>query len=168
MRIVSNLICKLFCNSLIYDAWNFYIHTVFEPSTKKTSSLLFMLRKEEYLWFGKISTLGKEHPSFVNNRSLLPHQSWWSCNSQLTLCLSIFFHFCKAFSEDRVIGVIWCMMWCYARWCDDMMQRMMLMPKTHTHAETHNLCVPLETIKISLPLIFQLHRLFFGVSSAPP
>jgi hypothetical protein len=35
-----------------------------------------------------------------------------------------------------------------------MMQRMMLMPKTRTHAETHNLCVPLGTIKISLPLIF--------------
>jgi hypothetical protein len=32
----------------------------------------------------------------------------------------------------------------------------------------HNLCVPLGTIKISLPLNFQLHRLFFGVSSASP
>jgi hypothetical protein len=30
----------------------------------------------------------------------------------------------------------------------------MLMPKTHAHAETHNLCVPLGTIKISLPFIF--------------
>jgi hypothetical protein len=49
-----------------------------------------------------------------------------------------------------------------------MMQRMMLMPKTHTHTETHNLCVPLGTIKISLPLIFRLHHLFFGVSSASP
>jgi hypothetical protein len=47
-----------------------------------------------------------------------------------------------------------------------MMQRMMLVPKTHTHAETHNLRVPLGTIKISLPFIFRLHRLFFGVSSA--
>jgi hypothetical protein len=50
------------------------------------------------------------------------------------------------------------MMWCYARWCDDMMQRMMLMPKTHTHAETHNLCVPLGTINAAYfsapPLIF--------------
>jgi hypothetical protein len=49
-----------------------------------------------------------------------------------------------------------------------MMQRMMLMSKTHTHAETHDLCVPLGTIKISLPFIFRLHRLFFGVSSASP
>jgi hypothetical protein len=30
-------------------------------------------------------------------------------------------------------------MWCYAIWCDDMMQRMMLMPKTHTHTETQSL-----------------------------
>jgi hypothetical protein len=50
----------------------------------------------------------------------------------------------------------------------DMMQRMMLMPKTHTHIETHNLYIPLGTIKISLPFIFRLHRLFFGVSSASP
>jgi hypothetical protein len=32
----------------------------------------------------------------------------------------------------------------------------------------HNLCVPLGTIKICLPFIFRLHRLFFGVSSASP
>jgi hypothetical protein len=32
----------------------------------------------------------------------------------------------------------------------------------------HNLYVPLGTIKISLPFIFWLHRLFFGVSSASP
>jgi hypothetical protein len=30
-------------------------------------------------------------------------------------------------------------MWCYAIWYDDMMQRMMLMSKTHTHAETQSL-----------------------------
>ena len=52
--------------------------------------------------------------------------------------------FCKAFSEDRLHFqlmslVWWCMMWCYTIWCNDMMQRMMLMPKTHTHAETQSL-----------------------------
>jgi hypothetical protein len=31
----------------------FIVHTVFEPSAKKTPSLLFMLRKEEFLWFVK-------------------------------------------------------------------------------------------------------------------
>jgi hypothetical protein len=36
-----------------------------------------------------------------------------------------------------------------------MMQRMMLMPKTDALTETHNLCVPLGTIKISLPFIFR-------------
>jgi hypothetical protein len=30
-------------------------------------------------------------------------------------------------------------MWCYAIWYDDILQRMMLMPKTHTHAETQSL-----------------------------
>jgi hypothetical protein len=35
------------------------------------------------------------------------------------------------------------------------MRRMMLMSKTHAHVETHNLCVPLGTIKISLLFIFQ-------------
>jgi hypothetical protein len=48
-----------------------------------------------------------------------------------------------------------------------MMQRMMLMPKTHTHAETQSLR-PLRNDQISLPFIFRLHRLFFGVSSASP
>jgi hypothetical protein len=38
-----------------------------------------------------------------------------------------------------VIGVIWYMMRCYAIWCDDMMQRMMLMPKTHIPTETQSL-----------------------------
>jgi hypothetical protein len=36
----------------------------------------------------------------------------------------------------------------------------------HAHTETHDLCVPLGTIEISLSFIFRLHRLFFGVSSA--
>jgi hypothetical protein len=42
-----------------------------------------------------------------------------------------------------------------------MMQRMMLMPKTHTHAETQYLC-PLRNHQKSLCC------LFFGVSSASP
>jgi hypothetical protein len=38
----------------------------------------------------------------------------------------------------------------------------------HAHTGTHHLCVPLGTIEVSLPFIFWLHRLFFGVSSASP
>jgi hypothetical protein len=49
-----------------------------------------------------------------------------------------------------------------------MMQRMMLMPKTHTHAETQYLRSLRNHQKISLSFIFWLHRLFFGVSSASP
>jgi hypothetical protein len=64
-------------------------------------------------------------------------------------------------------------------WCD-MMYDMMLCDmmrwydaKNDANAEDsptlkHNLCVPLGTIKISLLLIFWLHRLFFSVSSASP
>jgi hypothetical protein len=38
----------------------------------------------------------------------------------------------------------------------------------NAHTETHNIYVPLGTIRISLPFIFRLHCLFFGVSSASP
>jgi hypothetical protein len=38
----------------------------------------------------------------------------------------------------------------------------------HAHTGTHHLCVPLGMIEVSLPFIFRLHRLFFGVSSASP
>jgi hypothetical protein len=48
---------------------------------------------------------------------------------------------------------------CYAKWCDDVMLcKMMFMPKTHTHT-------PIVEYTTSLPLIFRLHRLFFGVSA---
>jgi hypothetical protein len=50
-------------------------------------------------------------------------------------------------------------MLCYVKWRDDVMLcEMMFMPKTHTHA-------PIMEYTISLPLIFRLHRLFFGVSA---
>jgi hypothetical protein len=50
-------------------------------------------------------------------------------------------------------------MLCYAKWCDDVMLcKMMFMPKIHTHT-------PIVEYTISLPLIFRLHHLFFGVSA---
>jgi hypothetical protein len=39
---------------------------------------------------------------------------------------------------------------------------------SHSHTGTHNLFIPLGTTGISLPHIFWIHRLFFGVSSASP
>jgi hypothetical protein len=39
---------------------------------------------------------------------------------------------------------------------------------SHSHTGTHNLFIPLRTTGISLPFIFWLHCLFFGVSSASP
>jgi hypothetical protein len=50
-------------------------------------------------------------------------------------------------------------MLCYAKWCDDVMLcKMMFVPKTHIH-------IPIMEYTISLPFIFRLHRLFFGVSA---
>jgi hypothetical protein len=51
-------------------------------------------------------------------------------------------------------------MWCCAIWCDDMMQRMMLMPKTHTTLK-HNICVPLGTIKNLFVVYFSASPLIF-------
>jgi hypothetical protein len=39
---------------------------------------------------------------------------------------------------------------------------------THTYEATSELFIPLGIAEISLPFIFRLHRLFFGVSSASP
>jgi hypothetical protein len=45
----------------------FYIHTAFEPSAKKTPSLLFMLREEKsFMYHNNFHTsLDEEYPSFV-------------------------------------------------------------------------------------------------------
>jgi hypothetical protein len=48
-----------------------------------------------------------------------------------------------------------------------MMQRMMLMPKTHTHAETQSLC-PLRNDQNLFAIYFSASPLIFGVSSASP
>ncbi len=59
-------------------------------------------------------------------------------------------------SLSCAIDVIWCMMLCYAKWCDDVMLcEMIFAPKIYTHPHSW----------IFLPFIFRLHRLFFGVSA---
>jgi hypothetical protein len=40
--------------------------------------------------------------------------------------------------------------------------------QTHAYEATSKLPIPLGMTEISLPFIFWLHRLFFGVSSASP
>jgi hypothetical protein len=40
--------------------------------------------------------------------------------------------------------------------------------QTHTNEASSITFIPLGMIKVSLPFIFWLHRLFFGVSSASP
>jgi hypothetical protein len=51
-------------------------------------------------------------------------------------------------------------MWCYVIWCNDMLQRMMLMPKTHTHAETQSLC-PLRNDQNLFAVYFSASPLIF-------
>jgi hypothetical protein len=63
-----------------------------------------------------------------------------------------------------VIDAIWCMMWCYAKWCDDMMKNDEDAEDTHPHAhtETHKLCIPLgTTLEPSSPFIFRCSPFIF-------
>jgi hypothetical protein len=66
---------------------------------------------------------------------------------------------------DMVYDVMLCeMMW----WYDAKNDANAEDTHPHSHAETHNLCVPLGTIRICLPFIFRLHRLFFGCKFCIP
>ena len=85
---------------------------------------------------------------------------------QNLFCALAQFHFFEAFSEGQhyvpflchwcnmMYDVMLCKMmwWCYA------MRKWYFVPKTHTH-------IPILEYTISLPFIFRLHRLFFGVST---
>jgi hypothetical protein len=102
---------------------------------------------------------------FVNNRFFPPNQSWWSCISlKLILCLSTISLFRSILRRSTLYPLlvplmqhdVWCyvmqndvMMLCYAKW---------YLCRRHTH-------IPMVEYTISLPFIFQLHRLFFGVST---
>jgi hypothetical protein len=84
---------------------------------------------------------------------------------KLTSCLSTFLFWrsvCRrsASYSIRVIDAIWCMMWCYAKWCDDMMQNDENVEDTHPHAHTgtHKLCIPLGTTFELLHLLFRWYR----------
>jgi hypothetical protein len=62
-------------------------------------------------------------------------------------------------SPSCAIDAICCMMLCYAKWCDDVMLcENDTLWRRHTH-------IPTMEYTISLPFIFRLHRLFFGVSA---
>jgi hypothetical protein len=52
------------------------------------------------------------------------------------------------------------MMWCYAVWCNDMMQNMMLMPKTRTHTPTQSLR-PLKNDQCLFAVYFSASPLIF-------
>jgi hypothetical protein len=84
---------------------------------------------------------------------------------KLTLCPSTFSFWrsvCRRLASYsiRVIDVIWCMMWCYAKWCDDMMQNDEDAKDTYPHANTgtHKLCIPLWTTFELLRLLFRWYK----------
>jgi hypothetical protein len=132
---------------------------------RKSPFLLFMLRKE------RRSVVRKNKDIHASEREIpLLCADWRSCNSKLTSC-----NFDNIFRKSAPYSILVSLMQ-YDVWCDAMRNdvmiwcKMIMMPKTHIHTPTleHNLFVPLGTTGISLPFIFRLHRLFFGVSSASP
>jgi hypothetical protein len=110
--------------------------------------------------------------------------------SNLILCLSTFSFLWSILRRStlyliRVIDAIWCMMWCYAEWCDDMMQNDADAEGTYLHFHTrtqslHSLrndwnvfavyfsaspfifrcksCIPLGTSFELLRLLFQRYK----------
>jgi hypothetical protein len=82
------------------------------------------------------------------------------------------FHLIKVFPKICFVFILsvdarWCMMWCYAKWCDDMMQYDDALTPTHTPTLVHGrLCIPLGTSfesKLYIPLgtTFELFHLLF-------
>jgi hypothetical protein len=145
---------------------NLYIHTVFEPSALKHLPFFSCFVKKSLYALWKILQRCKNiNASSLIDFFLLPHQSWWSCiSSKLILCLSPISLFRSIFQRSTLYPLlvslmqhdVWCyvmrndvMMLCYAKWC---------FRRRHTH-------IPIVKYTISLPFIFQLHRLFFGVSA---
>jgi hypothetical protein len=144
--IVLNLVCKLFA-ILFFAMHETFIHIPFLSLRRKNtfpSFSCFVKKRIRASW---------KFPYFVKTFMLHRIIHAWKtrdpffCNIVdetillgLLLCLGIFlFH--KTFPEDglriRFVSLVrWCMMWCYAGWCDHMMQNMMLLPKTHTHTPT--------------------------------
>ena len=121
---------------------------------EKTHSLLFMLR-EEYPYF--VKTL-----CFVRNRSPLilelmklyffktyfvPWHNFFETISEDQHCIPFLCHWC-----NMMYDVMLC------EWCDDVMVCEWSFCRRYTH-------IPSVEHTISLPFIFRLHRLFFGVSA---
>ena len=121
---------------------------------EKTPSLLFMLR-EEYPYSVKILC-------FVSNRSPLilkliklyffktyfvPWHNFFETISEDQHCIPFLCHWC-----NMMYDVMLC------EWCDDVMVCEWSFCRRYTH-------IPSVEHTISLPFIFRLHRLFFGVSA---
>jgi hypothetical protein len=101
-------------------------------------------------------------PSFVTRLMKLYFPKLTSCLSTFSFLRSILRR--STSYSIRVIDAIWCMMWCYAKWCDDMMQNDEDAEDTHPHAhtETHKLYIPLgTTLEPSSPFIFRCSPFIF-------
>jgi hypothetical protein len=137
-----------YCNSFLCDAWNLQTYRFLSLWRKNTFPSFHALLR-------KISMLCKERSLLVTRLRKLNFPKLTSCLSTFSFWRSI----CRrsASYSIRVIDAIWCMMWCYAKWCDDMMQNDEDVEDTqpHAHTGTHKLCIPLgTTLEPSSPFIF--------------
>jgi hypothetical protein len=114
----------------------FYIHTAFEPSAKKTPSLLFMLREEKsFTYHNNFHTSpDEEYPSFVQTFVEAIKKFYVASLTNLYFFL---IHSSKHSSKINIVSPsrFSCNMMydAYAKWWDDVMLcKMIFMLKIHT------------------------------------
>jgi hypothetical protein len=109
-----------------------YIHTVFEPSAKKHLPFFSCFVKKKDPWFVKIKI-----PMLRKERSLFCVQAVEAViRCLLRVTLTEYFPKIGSVFHSCVIDAIWCMMWCYAKWCDEMMQNDNDAEDTYSHSHT--------------------------------
>jgi hypothetical protein len=146
----------------LYDAWNLQTHR-FWAFGEKTPSLLFMLRKERDPFYNK------SNKTVFPEAYFMPQHVFILTKHLPKVCFILIF---------CAVNAIWCMMKCYAKQCDDMMQNDDDAEDTHPRAHTgihktlhplwnvfwvFKLCIPLGTTFELLHLLFRWH-----LSSASP
>jgi hypothetical protein len=139
-----------------------YINTVFEPSAKKHLPFFSCFIKKKSMLRKNIHNSERGIPSFVTRLMKLYFPKLTSCLSTFSFLRSIRWR--STSYSIHVIDAIWYMMWCYAKWCDDIMQNDEDAEDTHphTHTETHKLCIPLGmTLEPSSPFIFRCSPFIF-------
>jgi hypothetical protein len=105
----------------------------------------------------------KKVPFFVTRLMKLYFPKLTSCLSTFSFLRSI--HRRSTSYSIRVVDAIWCMMWCYAKWCDDMMQNDEDVEDTHPHAHTKTQALhPLRNdFRAFFTIYFSVLTIYFSV-----